>query len=172
MLSMRHKGKPASFLRGFVEALNFCKYVVGMDVSFESDDSISAKVHRIIETSDALRREKNQARVLTVKEVEFLELCLSDERMDLMDRVACVCMLFCLYSRSRWSDIRKVYGFCSDITERDGKISGYLECRTRSHKTTRLVARGGLAMPLVGPSLRSHVPSMGPRFRESMPARQ
>jgi hypothetical protein len=74
-----------------------------------------------------MRKEKVQARVLTVQEVEFLEMFLSDERADLTDRVACGCMLFCLYSRSRWSDIRKIYNFVADIAEDDGKISGYLK---------------------------------------------
>lgn len=149
--AMKDAGKPASYIRGFVEALNFCKHVVGINVSLETEDLISIKVRRLIEVSDAMRREKNQARVLTVKEVEHLELYLSDERLDLTDRFASGCMLFCLYSRSRWSDIRKVYSFYADVDEKEGKISGYLECKTRSHKTSRLVAKGGLAMPLVAP---------------------
>ena len=149
--SLVSEGKPASNIRGFIEGLNFCKYVVGMDVCGEQDDIVSAKVKRLIEKQDSLRKEKVQARVLTVQEVEFLETYLSDERADLTDRVACGCMLFCLYRRSRWSDIRKIYNFVTDIAEDDGKISGYLECRTRSHKTARLVAKGGISMPLVAP---------------------
>ena len=145
------ENKPASNLRGFVEGLNFCKYVVGMDVCEGQPDIVSAKVKRLIEKQDSTRKEKVQARVLTVQEVEFLETFLSDERADITDRVACGCMLFCLYSRSRWSDIRKIYNFVSDIAEDDGKISGYLECRTRSHKTARLVAKGGISMPLAAP---------------------
>ena len=145
------EGKPASNLRGFVEAINFCRHVVGMDVGMDGHELISAKARRIIEIQDSKRKEKTQARVLTVGEVEFMETFLSDERADLTDRVACGCMLFCFYSRSRWSDIRKIYNFSPDISENDGKISGYLECRTRSHKTARQVAKGGLSMPLVAP---------------------
>jgi len=52
-------------------------------------------VKRIVETSDSLKPEKSQARVLTVREVEYLEQCLTDERINLVDRVACGCMLFC-----------------------------------------------------------------------------
>ena len=40
----------------------------------------------------------------------------------------------------------------SDIMEMDGKIVGYLEFKTRSHKTARLVQRQGLSMPLVAPA--------------------
>ena len=35
--------------------------------------------------------------------------------------------------------------------ELEGKITGYLEYKTRSHKTARLVQRQGLSMPLVAP---------------------
>lgn len=162
--AMRNEHKPASYLRGFVEALNFCKHVVGIAVSLETDDLISAKVRRLIEVSDAMRPEKNQARVLTVREVEHLEFYLSDERLDLFDRYASGCMLFCLYSRSRWSDIRKIYSFLADIDEKEGRISGYLECKTRSHKTSRLVAKGGLAMPLVAPIWGVTFPPWGLAF--------
>ena len=149
--AMKEQGKPASFIRGFVEALNFCKHVVGINVSFQSGDLISAKIHRMIELSDAMRKEKNQARVL-------------NERLDLTYRFASGCMLFCLHSRSRWSDIRKIYNFYADIDEKEGKISGYLECKTRSHKTSRLVAKGGLAMPLVAPIWGVTLPPWGLTF--------
>lgn len=161
---MQKEGKSSSNLRGFVEAINFCKHVVGMELSIGSDELVSAKVQRLLEVSDSTRKEKVQARVLTVKEVEFLETFLSNERMDIKDRFACGCMLFCLYSRSRWSDIRKVYSFTSDVNEKDGKISGYLECRTRSHKTARLVAKGGLSMPLVAPVWGVTSPPWGLEF--------
>ena len=150
LMDMRNKGRPASAMHGFIEALNFCQHFLGINVT-GGEPVASPKALRILEASDANRSEKKQARVLTVAEVEKLEMCLSDEQISLVDRVACGCMLFCLYSRSRWSDLKKIYGFQSDISEHCGKLSGYIECRTRSHKTARLVARSGLAMPLVAP---------------------
>ena len=47
---------------------------------------------------------------------------MADERNVVVDRFACGCFLFALFSRSRWSDLRCVYGFASDIMEMDGKI--------------------------------------------------
>ena len=44
-----------------------------------------------------------------------------------------------------------VYNYTADIVEMEGKITGYLECKTRSHKTARLVQKQGLSMPLVAP---------------------
>lgn len=149
--ALQANGKTVSAMRGFIEALNFCKHFLRIRVAPFCKDLVSAKVQRIIEVCDALKPEKHQARVLTVAEVEFLEACLTNEKMSLTDRVACGVMLFCLYSRSRWSDVKKIYGFVQDVRESEGKISGYLECRTRSHKTSRLVAKSGLAMPLVAP---------------------
>ena len=131
--------------------MRFYEHVLGIKVGLEDRPLITHKVQRILEIKDFERREKTQARLLTVAEVEFLETSLLNERLDLTDRVACACMLFCLYSRSRWSDLRRVYGFVQDVVEKDGKISGYIECRTRSHKTARLVSQSGAAMPLVAP---------------------
>jgi len=150
LMYLRNKGRPASAMHGFIEALNFCQHFLGINVA-GGEQVASPKALRILEASDANRSEKKQARVLTVAEVEKLEMCLVNEQISIIDRVACGCMLFCLYSRSRWSDLKKIYGFQSDIAEQFGKISGYIECRTRSHKTARLVARSGLAMPLVAP---------------------
>ena len=86
------ENKPASNLRGFIEGLNFCKHVVGMDVFGGPSDLISAKVRRLIEKQDSMRKEKVQARVLTVQEVEFLEIFLSDERADRHYRPGCLRM--------------------------------------------------------------------------------
>eukprot|EP00435_Cladocopium_sp_Y103_P058747 s575_g20.t1 len=101
--------------------------------------------------ADLNRKEKKQARTLTVQEVETLEMVLMDEREEVVDRFAAGAMLFCLYRRSRLSDLKKLRGYCKDVSEHNGTISGYFEFRTRSHKTARLVARQGIAMPLVAP---------------------
>ena len=108
------------------------------------------KSKRLVEVADLNRREKKQARG-TIIEVESLERMLNDEKEELADRYAAGSFLFCLYSRSRLSDLRKVRGFMKDVSESNGAIYGYIECRTRSHKTSRLVAHQGLAMPLIAP---------------------
>ena len=51
-------------------------------VSFEGQTLISHKAQRILEVKDFDRKEKTQARFLTVSEVEFLELSMVDERLD------------------------------------------------------------------------------------------
>ena len=78
---------------------------------------------------------------------------------------ACVSMVrTSSQERYRGSDLRRVHGFLEDINEQDGRISGYLECRTRSHKTARLVAKRGIAMPLVAPVWGISTPAWGLAF--------
>lgn len=60
-----------------------------------------------------------------------------DEKEPLADRVAAGCFLFCVRSRSRWSDVRREYQYRQDIVEDSGKLSGYLDFRTRDHRTAR-----------------------------------
>ena len=164
VLFMVQTNRPASAFHGFVESLVFCQHVLGMNVACDGNQIISVKVQRMLDVEDSKRREKTQSRVLTVAEVEILERCLNDEKLDLVDRVACGTLLFCFYSRSRWSDLRRVYGFIEDISEREGRIAGYLECRTRSHKTARLVSRSGMAMPLIAPVWGVTSPPWGMSF--------
>ena len=109
-------------------------------------DTISPKALNLSELANSNRKEKKQARTLTVQEVRALESFMANEKNVLVDRFACGCFLFALFSRSRWSDLRCVYGFASDIVEIEGKIAGYLEYKTRSHKTARLVQRQGSAI--------------------------
>ena len=102
-------------------------------------DTISPKALNLSALSNSNRREKRQARTLTVQEVKSLESFMADEKNVMIDRFACGCFLFALFSRSRWSDLRCAYGFASDIIEIDGKIAGYLVYKTRSHKTASTI---------------------------------
>ena len=106
--------------------------------------AVTPKAMNISETANARRKEKRQARVLTTQEVLSLETFLANEKNLVVDRFAAGCFLFALFSRSRWSDLRCVYGHVADIVEMEGKIMGYLEYKTRSHKTARLVQKQGL----------------------------
>ena len=139
------KASPSA-LSGFVEAVNFCEKVLNIP---HIATTITPKALNICELANSRRREKRQARVLSVAEVASLEDFLSNERNLIVDRFAAGCFLFALYSRSRWSDLRCVYCYTADILELEGKITGYLEYKTRSHKTARLVQKQGLSMPLV-----------------------
>ena len=133
--ALQFEGASPSAANSFIEAIRFCDKVLNIQ---GLSDTISPKALNLSELANSNRREKRQA--------------MADEKNVMIDRFACGCFLFALFSRSRWSDLRCVYGFASDIIEIDGKIAGYLEYKTRSHKTARLVQRQGLSMPLVAPA--------------------
>ena len=147
--ALQFEGASPSAANSFIEAIRFCDKVLNIQ---GLSDTISPKALNLSELANSNRREKRQARTLTVQEVKSLESFMADEKNVMIDRFACGCFLFALFSRSRWSDLRCVYGFASDIIEIDGKIAGYLEYKTRSHKTARLVQGQGLSMPLVAPA--------------------
>ena len=60
-----------------------------MQVKLKDEVLITKKFLKILDVEDANRKEKVQARLLHVGEVEFLEQCLLDEKMSLPDKVAC-----------------------------------------------------------------------------------
>lgn len=128
-------------LSSFIDAVNFCKKVLNIIQHLKA--AITPKAINISELANAGRKEKRQARVLSVQEVYSLESFLSNEKNLFVDRFAAVCFLSALFSGSRWSDLRCVYGYTADILEVEGKITGYLEYKTRSHKTARLVQKQG-----------------------------
>ena len=103
-----HNGAGSSAVSGFLEAIRFCEHVVGINGAARS---MSLRAKKISEMADMKRGEKKQARVLTVKEVEALEMTLMDETEELADRYAVGSMLFGLYSRSRLSDLKETQGF-------------------------------------------------------------
>ena len=125
-----------SALSSFIEAVNFCEKALNIQ---DVGTAITPKAMNLSELANARRKEKRQARVLSVQEVCSLESFLSNEKNLIVDRFAAGCFLFLLFSRSRWSDLRCVYGYAADILELEGKITGYLEYKTCSHKIARLV---------------------------------
>ena len=147
--SLQLEEASASAANSFIEAIRYCDKVLNIQ---GLSQTVSPKAINLSEIANANRKEKRQARTLTVNEVKSLEFFMADETNVVVDRFACGCFLFALFSRSRWSDLRCVYGFASDIMELDGKIAGYLEFKTRSHKTARLAQTQGLSMPLVAPA--------------------
>ena len=74
----------------------------------------------------------NQARDLTVLEVMFLEQCLADTSLHLLDRFAAGVFLFQIYARNRWSDIRFVKTLEFDILQLEGETGDTLRVGQRT----------------------------------------
>ena len=64
-----------SALTGFPEALRFCSYLIGVN---GDRPPTTIKSKRLVEVADLNRREKKQARVMTIIEVESLERMLNE----------------------------------------------------------------------------------------------
>ena len=91
--------------------------------------------------------------MLTVHQVAALEYMLQDDSLSAFDRYACGALLFGIFSRSRVSDLRKTFGWFLDFDQLGDGGDGFIECRTRDHKTANLVLQSGVSMPLVAPAL-------------------
>ena len=84
-----------------------------------------------------------QAEPLSVELVARLE-----NTLGIVDRYLLGGLLFAIFSRSRWSDLKNLQPIWIDSFE-DG--SGFVEARTMDHKTSHTVQTKRRAMPLVAP---------------------
>ncbi|CAE7368600.1 unnamed protein product [Symbiodinium natans] len=136
---------------GFFEAVRFAVHVVGVSHVEESHHLFSPWSKGYQGLLQSRKPERVKAAVLKVEQVFFLENFLRDDKMDIQDRYADGCFLFCLYSRSRISDIRQVHSLVWDVVGTGDQITGFIECATRCHKTAKQAAVQGVSMPLVAP---------------------
>ena len=142
----------ASQVSSFTEAVRFAVHVVGMSADASSSGQLFSPWALGYQGLLTVNKDERQpSLVLTVRQVECLEESLWDEGLGLVDRYASGAFLFCLFSRSRISDVRKVHGFVVDVVVEGDSARGFLECGTRSHKTALQTKAVGVSMPLVAP---------------------
>ena len=84
-------------------------------------------------------------------EVRFLEECVGNAELHVVDRFAAGVFLFQIFSRNRWSDIRHVRSLEFDFLEIGPEICGFLEGRAREVKQSNKKKKLSLFMPLVAP---------------------
>ena len=140
------KGKLAA--QGFVQALTFVRFVLavpGVQIC------LSPRVQGLADRMAGEHEPSNQARDLTVLEVIFLEECLADTSLHLLDRFAAGVFLFQIYARNRWSDVRFVKTFEFDVLQNQGETKGYIEGRAKDVKQSNRKKKQALFMPLVAP---------------------
>ena len=90
-----------------------------------------------------------QARVLTVVQVKQLHDLLVSESIDAVDRVFVAYILIALYGRCRHSDLACVDSVHHDFDDQ----GGFLEIKTRCHKTSRTVAQKSQLLPILVPGI-------------------
>ena len=144
-------GMAYSAMIGFVEAANFAIHVLGIPAKRPNLPLITAFTKGILDKTSTKRPGRKQARPLKVAEVLHLENVLNNESLDLFDRYAAGALLFAIYARCRWSDLRSVHNCELDVDVSDNKMVGFVSFNTFSHKTASQVAKHGLPMPLIAP---------------------
>ena len=97
--------------------------------------------------------EYRPARDLLLCEVAMMERSMA-VLADPYDRYILGVCLFVLFSRSRWSDVQHLHHLWADRYDSDGAVFGFIEARTRFHKTNSSMEKKLRYMPLVCP-LRS-----------------
>eukprot|EP00435_Cladocopium_sp_Y103_P075962 s57_g71.t1 len=134
--------------KNLIHALKFYKFLFGahFEVEVVCGPLLTGRVSRVLATRDPTE----QARALTVEEVKMLETKLRTSSR-VYDRYFLGCMLYALYSRARWGDMAAMRSLEFDvITVGDGPF-GFVEGRTRIHKTSTTVERKAMFMPDVTP---------------------
>ena len=145
-------GSAKSKLRGrdLLSAIRFFRFVFGAHFDIESvlTPLVAGRVRRI----QASRKPKVQSQILSRLEVLHLEHLLLGE-LDTVDKYYLGCLLFALYARCRWSDMAAVESLEFDLMFRRSRVTGFVEARTREHKTGGREEKKSLYMPLVAPAV-------------------
>ena len=134
--------------KNLVHALKFFRFVMGAEFDLEKIVSplMSGKISRITSTKAVTE----QARALTVKEVQLLEKRLSTSS-NILDKYFTGCLLYAIYTRSRWADMGNIDRLFFDVIETADGPFGFVEARTRIHKTSTTAERKAMYMPYVAP---------------------
>ena len=124
----REGGAPTSRLKGYMQAINFCRYFFDMTELEETVNSARCKGT----TKQKHVVERCQASPLLVKEVSKLHEVL-EHGTDQWNKLFAGAALFCLYSRARWGDLMRAETVLIDCDSNG--VACYLEARVGAHKT-------------------------------------
>ncbi|CAE7298810.1 unnamed protein product [Symbiodinium sp. CCMP2592] len=141
-------GESSSAVSSLFEAINFAHHV--MDVPFCDDLLNDRRLQGRARRLAGEKPEVKQQEPLKVELVARLEKTVAGEALCDVDTYVLGGELFALYSRSRWSDLKKVNSIWIDFDDADC-TSGFVEARTCEHKTSNTVRTKRRAMPLVAP---------------------
>ena len=144
------KGPIPSKGLSLLEAFRFCRFVLSIPVPEQllENPLVKGRASRL----GAERVDYNPARSLKASEVLTLEKhTLTD--LNLVDKYMLGAVLFCIFSRSRWSDIKYLDQIWVEKDHYEGEVFGFVEARTRHHKSATSLGKKQRFMPLVCPLL-------------------
>eukprot|EP00435_Cladocopium_sp_Y103_P018289 s5093_g4.t1 len=142
----RHNGAPASRLKGYIEAMTFCRHVLG--VTMFEDSTVSRRCQGVAALD--VHHKVQQAEPLTVRHLEILHRVLFEDS-EMWNRAFSGMLLFCVYARARWSDAQHGEKFIEDV-DNSGRCA-YLEISTGVHKTAKALQLKHVYLPLVAPCI-------------------
>ena len=144
----KKEGRSKSRGKEIASAIRFFKYIMGANVDLEAvlTSLVVGKSNRLA-SGKCLRK---QAPALSVAEVEDLERRVLETKSPL-ECYYCGRFLFALFARCRWSDLACLDSLEFDFRVFETGIYGFIEGRTRVHKTGTSEEKKALQMPLVAP---------------------
>ena len=134
----------------FLEALRFSRFVMEIPIpdNLLSDPQLKGRARRMM----AAKEQYHPARPLKAKELATLEMAMASD-MDVRDTYMLGAVIFAILSRSRWSDLKFVDQFWVERADYNEQPFGFVEARTKFHKTATSLAKKQRHMPLVAPIL-------------------
>ena len=150
-LRMEGQSRPSAS-RGLtlLEAFRFARFVLEIPIPDQlmSDPQLRGRAQRLMAEKETYK----PARPLKVSELALLERTMQ-EPLDPIDAYMLGAIIFAILSRSRWSDLKHIHQIWIERTEYEGGLYGFVEARTKYHKTATSLAKKQLYMPLVAPVL-------------------
>ena len=139
---------PASKGITLLEALRFGRYVMQLPIpeALLADPQLRGRAQRLMIAKDMY----HPARPLKAAELASMEKAMSSD-LDVRDKYLLGGVIFAILSRSRWSDLRYVDQFWIERAVYNGELFGFVEARTKFHKTATSLAKKQRYMPLVAP---------------------
>lgn len=155
---LRDTKAPPTTAESFRQAVSFSAHVLGFDVAIAA--AASPRFTGACHAMHLLKPVTKQSVSLTVTEVQLLE-ALASGAPNPIDRVFAGHMCFAFYSCARMSDTMWLSSLDVDL---DCEGTGFIEGRTRLHKTSTTKQRRALLLPLAAPVLGVSSKPWGPAW--------
>ena len=148
--STEHARSSASRGMTLLESFRFARFVLEIPIPEQllSDPQLRGRAQRLLAEKETYK----PARPLKVVEVAALEKLIASHSNPI-DVYMLGSILFAVLSRSRWSDLKMIHQIWIEKVDFNGELYGFVEARTRYHKTATTLAKKQRYMPLVAPVL-------------------
>ena len=145
-----HARSSASRGMTLLEAFRFSRFVLGIPIqdALLSDPQLRGRAQRLMSEKETYK----PARPLRVSELACLEK-LMETLENPIDVYMLGAVIFAVLSRSRWSDLKLIHQIWIEKVSFNCELYGFVEARTKHHKTATTLAKKQRYMPLVAPVL-------------------